>query len=217
VTVRRLAILLGLTLGLGCSAGFAATLSVGSDHLWAGSQTLTKGTCTLTGTASTTDTYVDERNASSSFGGSTTLLVGPRSGQRKWALVHFDLSSCNIPSSGGADTATLSVRVVTAPSSSRTIDVAPVSTSWSGSSTWTDAQAFSFGPSSGSFTTGTSNGVTRTVTVTGDVDDLIKNGGSSFGWRLADLGGSSNVTTTLGAAENGTAGNRPQLVIDYEK
>lgn len=217
MTLRRLGILLAVALGLGCSAAFAATLNVGSWHVWAGSQTLTKGTCTLTGTASTTDTYVDEKSPTASNGGSTTLSVSPRSTQRRWSFVRFDLSSCNIPATGGADSATLSVRITSAPGSTRTIDVAPVLTTWSGTSTWNDAQAFTVGSTTASFTTGTTNNVTKSVAVTGDVDALIKDGTASYGWRLSDAGASANVTTTLGAAENATAGNRPQLVIDYEK
>lgn len=218
MTVRKVVLLLAVTLGIGCSAAFAATLGVGSTHLWAGSQTLTKGTCTVTGSP-TTDTYVDEHSATSSFGGSTTLAVGPRSGQHKSALIRFDLSGCNIPASGGADSATLRVTLVTAPALSQTIDVTQVFTSWSGSTTWNDAQTFSYASTpTASFVTGTTDGATKTVTVTGDVDRLIKNGTSSFGWRLDDNGGSTNRgDSTLGSAENATAGNRPQLTIDYEK
>lgn len=215
--MKRLAILLAVTIGACTSSAFAATLNVASWHLWTGSQTLTKGTCTVTGSSSTTDTFVDEKNATSSFGGATTLAVSPRSNQRKWAFVRFDLSGCNIPATGGADSATLSLRITTAPGSDRTIDVTPVLTTWDGASTWTDAQGFSYGSTSGSFTTGITNNVTKTTTVTAVVDALIKNGSSSFGWRLSDTGGSSNVTTTFGAAENTTAANRPQLTINYEK
>jgi hypothetical protein len=217
VTIRRLGLLLAVAIGLGCSAAFAATLNVGSWHLWAGSQTLTKGTCTLTGTAATTDTYVDEKNPATSNGGGTTLTVSPRTAQRRWAFVRFDLSSCNIPVTGGADSAMLSVRITSAPASTRTIDVAPVLSTWSGTSTWVDAQLFTYGTTTGSFATGTSNNVTKSITVTGDVDALIKSGSANYGWRLSDAGSSATVTTTFGAAENATAGNRPQLVIDYEK
>jgi hypothetical protein len=217
MTMRRLAILLAVSLGLGCSAAFAATLNVGSWHLWAGSQTLTKGTCTLTGTSVTTDTYVDEKNPTTSNGGSTTLPVLSRTLQRRWTFVRFDLSSCNIPATGGADSATLSVRITSAPTATRTIDVAPVLTTWSGTSTWVDAQTFTYGPTTATFATGTTSNVTKSVTVTGDVDALIKSGSANYGWRLSDLGSSVNLTTTFGAAENATAGNRPQLVIDYEK
>ncbi|HZR96955.1 MAG TPA: DNRLRE domain-containing protein [Gaiellaceae bacterium] len=216
MSVKKLALLLTATVAAGCSAAYAATLSVGSWHLWAGSQTLTKGTCTLTGTAQTVDTYVDERNPTSSFGGTTTMLVGPRTSQRKWALIRFDLTSCNIPSTGGADSATLSVRITTAPGSSRTIDVTPVSTTWDGTLTWNVAQLLTQGATTASFATGTTSNVTKTVTVTADVDDQIKTGGI-FGWVLEDNGASSNITTTLGSSNSGTAANRPTLTINYEK
>jgi hypothetical protein len=137
--------------------------------------------------------------------------------QRRWAFIRFDLSSCNIPATGGADAATLSVRITSAPTATRTIDVAPVLTTWSGTSTWVDAQTFTYGPTTATFATGTTSNVTKSVTVTGDVDALIKSGSANYGWRLSDLGSSVNLTTTFGAADNATAANRPQLVIDYEK
>jgi hypothetical protein len=217
VTLRRVLVIGAITVGAGSATAFAATLSVGSWHVWSGSQTLTKATCTLSGTASTTDTYVDENSPSSSFGGATTLPVSPKSGKRNWSFIRFDLSSCSIPSTGGADSATLTVHITTAPGSSRTIDVDSVGTSWSGTSTWTNAQGFSYGSVAGSFATGTTNNVNKSVTVTADVDALIKSGTANYGWRLIDNGASANVTTTFGAAENGTAGNRPTLVINYEK
>jgi hypothetical protein len=214
--MRRLAFLMVLTLAVSTTTAFAATLNVSSWHLWVGSQALTKSTCTLSGSSSTTDTYVDEQNASSSFGGSTTLPVSPKSGKQNWTFIRFDLSSCNIPSTGGADSATLNVTITGAPSSSRTIDVTTVASTWNGSLTWTGAQSLTYGGSVGSFTTGTTNGATRSLAVTADVDALIRNGSASFGWRLAETS-SANVTTTFGSAENATAANRPQLVINYAK
>ena len=86
-----------------------------------------------------------------------------------------------------------------------------------GTSTWNDAQGFVYGSVAGSFATGTTSNVTKSVTVTADVDALIKSGTANYGWRLADNGASANVATTFGASENGTAANRPQLVINYEK
>jgi hypothetical protein len=214
--VRRLLIVVGVLLAFGCSAAAAATLTVGSWHLWAGSQTLTKGRCTLTGSTQTVDTYVDERNPTSTFGGGTTMVVGARANQRKWALVRFDLSSCNIPSTGGADSATLTLRITAAPNASRTIDVSPVDTTWDATLTWDGAQSLSYGATTGSFATGTTSSVTKTVTVTADVDDQIKTGGV-FGWLLADNGGSTNTTTSFGTSNNGTAASRPVLTINYEK
>ncbi len=215
--MRRLGFLVLLALAASTTTAFAATLSVSSWHLWAGSQVLTKGQCTLSGTSSTTDTYVDAQNASSSFGGSTTLGVSPKSGKENWAFVRFDLSSCTIPATGGADSATLTLTITSAPGSSQTVDVTTVGSSWSGSLTWNGAQSLSYGGSLSTFTTGRTSGVTRTVNVTADADALIRNGSASFGWRLSQASSSSNVTTLFGSSENATAASRPQLVINYAR
>jgi hypothetical protein len=215
VTVRRVLLVILATVGIGGSVAYAATLSVGSASLWAGGQTLTKSTCTLSGTASTTDTYVDEQNPNSSFGGSTTLSVGPKTNKRTWLLVRFDLSSCNIPSTGGADSATLNLRVTTAPGSSQSLDVSTISSTWSGTTTWNSAP--STGSPFASIATGTTSNVTKSVTVTADVDALIKNTSANYGWLISEASSTANVSTLFGAAENGTAANRPQLVINYEK
>lgn len=213
--MRRAVLLILATVGIGGSVAYAATLTVGSSSLWAGGQTLTKGTCTLQGTASTTDTYINENNPNSSFGGATTLSVGPKTTKRTWALVRFDLSSCSIPTTGGADSATLNLRITTAPGSSQTLDVSTISSTWSGSTTWNTAP--STGSPFASITTGTTSNVTKSVTVTADVDALIKNNSANYGWLISEASSSANVTTLFGSAENATAGNRPQLVINYEK
>jgi hypothetical protein len=216
VTLRRALVVILATVGIGGSVAYAATLSVGSGHLWAANQTLTKGTCTLQGTSSTTDTYVDESSPSSSFGGSTTLSVGPKSSKRTWALVRFDLSSCNIPSTGGADSAVLNLTITSAPSAGQSLNVSTITSTWNGSTTWNTV------PSTGSpfatITTGTSAPVTKSVTVTADVDALIKNSSANYGWLISEPTQSgAPVTTLFGAAENGTTANQPQLVINYEK
>jgi hypothetical protein len=212
ITPRRVAVLLAATVGVGAGVAYAATLSVGSWHLWAGSQTLTKGTCTVT--PATTDTYVAQGSSGTSFGSAQTMLV--RSGNSQdWSFVSFDLSSCAIPSTGGADTATLKLFITNAPSNSRTITVMPVLSTWNGSLTWTGAQSLTYGSATTTFTAGTGGGQV-TAAVTADVDTLIRNSSANFGWRLSDSG-SGNQTTTFGSSENGTAADRPQLVINYEK
>ncbi len=215
--MRRLALLFAVTIAASTSTAFAASLSVGSWHIWAGSQALTKATCTLSGTSSTTDTDVDEKFPTATAGGSTTLSVGPKSGQRTWTFVRFDLLSCNIPATGGADSATLSLRITAAPASTRTLDVTPVLSTWDGTLTWNGAQTLSYGANFATITTGTVSNVTKSVTVTADIDALIKNGSASFGWRISEASGVTNVTTLFGSAENATAANQPQLVVNYEK
>lgn len=215
MTKRSLLVLLAATVAIGGSVAFAASLSVASGHLWAGSQTLTIGTCTLQGTSSTTDTYVDEFSANSSFGGATTLSVGPKTNKRTWALIRFNLASCGIPSSGGADSATLKLVITSAPGSSQSLDVSTIQSGWSGSTTWNTAPSTS--APFATITTGTTSGVTKSVTVTADVDALIKNSSANDGWLISEPSSGSNTQTLFGAAENATAASQPQLVVSYEK
>jgi hypothetical protein len=212
--MRRLAVLFAVVLSACTTSAFAASLSVTTWHLWSGSQSLTKGTCTLTGAVQTTDTYADEATNGDNSG-MATIRVKAQSGSQQWSFVRFDFASCGIPSTGGADSATLNLRIVTAPNQSRTIAVTPVLSSWSGAtlSTWAGTN-LTYGSTTGTFTTGTVDGVTKSITVTDDVDAAIK--GANWGWRLTDTA-ASNRTTIFGAASNGTASNRPTLVINYEK
>ena len=214
LTPRRVAILLAATVGVSAGVAYAATLSVTSWHLWAGSQALTKATCTLT--PSTTDTYVTQATPGGSNGSATTMLVRSNSGSADWSFVYFDLSSCAIPTTGGADTATLTLFITSTPAG-RTITVTPVLTSWSNTLTWTAAQSLSYGSRDDDVRDRDDEATRRSpCTVTVDVDALIKNPSASFGWRLSDTG-SGNATTTFASSNNGTAADRPQLVINYEK
>jgi hypothetical protein len=207
--MRRLGVLLLLTIGVGSGVAYAATLSVSSWSLFAGSQALTKGTCTVTGAL---DTYVDQSNAGQSFGTSTFLGTRSNTGSKAWTFVKFDLSSCSLPTTAGADSATLSLRLTMAPGSSRTLTVTPVLSSWGNTLTWTQAQSLSYGSTTTTFTTGTTSNVTRTATVTVDVDDLIKSPSANYGWRIQDNGGGSFTSVF---ASSDSASNKPQLVINY--
>jgi hypothetical protein len=214
--VRRLALLFVVTLCACTTSAFAATLNVASWHLWTGSQTLTKSTCTLTGTSVTTDTYADEAHAGDNST-ANTMKVAPGAGTQMWTFVRFDLSSCSIPTTGGADTATLSLRITNAPASDRTLAVTPVLSTWTGASlaNFSGATSLGYGSTTTTFTTGTTNNVTKSFPVTIDVDALIKSSTANYGWRITD-GGSGTATTTIASANNATAGNRPQLMINYE-
>jgi len=214
--VRRLALLFVVTLCACTTSAFAATLNVASWHLWTGSQTLTKSSCTLTGTSVTTDTYADEAHAGDNST-ANTMKVAPGAGTQMWTFVRFDLSSCSIPTTGGADTATLSLRITNAPASDRTLAVTPVLSTWTGASlaSFSGATSLGYGSTTTTFTTGTTNNVTKSFPVTIDVDALIKSSTANYGWRITD-GGSGTATTTIASANNATAGNRSQLVINYE-
>jgi hypothetical protein len=214
---RRLLILLALTLGVASSVAYAASLNVTSWRLWAGSQTLTKATCTVTGAL--VDTYVDQNSPTTGFGAAATMTLIPSGDTPKqaWVFVKFDLSSCNIPTTGGADSATLSLFLSTAPTTSFNFDVTRVTSTWASTLTWNQAQALTY---AGSATTSTAGGTTtgvKTFTVTSDVDSFIK-GGSNFGWRVSDTGSGQNLvkdTAVFASTDSGT--NVPTLAINYEK
>jgi hypothetical protein len=214
---RRLLILLALTLAVTSSVAYAASPNVSSWHLWAGSQTLTKATCTVTGAL--TDTYVDQNTATTGYGSATMLGLVPSGDapKQQWTFVEFDLSSCNIPTTGGADSATVSLYLSNAPTTSFTYDLTRVTSTWAGTLTWNQAQALTYaGAPTTSIAGGTTMG-TRTFTVTADVDSFIK-GGSNFGWRVSDTGSGQNLakdTAAFASTESGT--NVPTLTINYEK
>jgi len=81
--------------------------------------------------------------------------------------------------------------------------------------TWTQAQSLSYGSTTTTFSSGTTNGVTVSIPVTIDVDAMIKNTSASYGWRISDDNTSLSDTTAFNTL-NATS-NIPQLVISYEK
>jgi len=216
--MRRLALVVAVLLAVGAGAAYAAGLTVSSWHLWTGSQTLTKASCTVTGAAA--DTYVDHNAATSSFGSAATLSHVPAgdSPKDRWTFVRFDLSSCNIPSTGGADSATMTLRLTNAPTTSFNYDLTRVLSSWSGTLTWNGAQSLSYaGSATTSTASGTSSNVTISFTVTSDVDAFIK-GAANNGWRLSASGSGANLakdTSTFASTESGS--NVPTLTVNYEK
>jgi len=216
--LRLLAILAAATVGIGSASAYAATLGVGSWHLWTGSQTLTKATCTVTGSTAINDTYVQEASPNANSANSTTAIIrSSTSGSREWMFIRFDLSTCALPTTGGADTATMKLVVKTTPAAARTLTVTPTLSTWAETLTWTQAQSVTYGSSATTtFSTGTTNGATLSVPVTIDVDALIKSPTANYGWRISDAGASSTSTTTFNTVEATTA-LRPQLVINYEK
>jgi hypothetical protein len=215
---RRLLLLLVLTLAVGSSVAYAASLTVSSWHLWAGTQALTKATCTLTGAQ--IDTDVQQKTPTTSYGTATTLELVPSgdSPKEEQVFVQFDLSSCAIPTTGGADSATLSLYLSTAPTTSFNYDATRVTSAWASTLTWNQAQTLTY---AGSPTTspvgGTTSGVRISFPVTVDVDSFIK-GGSNFGWRISDTGSGQNAVKDLATfASTDSGANVPTLTINYEK
>jgi len=217
--IRLLVIVAAATVGIGSVTAFAATMGVGSWHIGTGADTLTKGTCTVIGSTNIADEYVLESSPGTNNANTTTAIVrASTSGNREWMFVRFDLSSCALPTTGGADTATMKLVVKTAPGTARTLAATPVLTTWAETLTWTQAQALTYGSAATTtFSTGTTSGATLSVPVTIDVDALIKSTTANYGWQITDTGASSATTTTFNTVEAATAALRPQLVINYEK
>jgi hypothetical protein len=215
---RRLLVLGALTLAVSSSVAYAATLTVSSWHLWAGSQTLTKATCTVTGAL--IDTYVEQNNATTSFGAAATLDLVPSGDapKEKWVFVKFDLSSCAIPATGGADSATMSLYLSAAPTTSFNFDATRVTSTWASSLTWNQAQALTYaGSATTSAVGGTTSNVRINFPVTVDVDSFIK-GVSNYGWRISDTGAGQNAVKDLASfASTDSGANVPTLTINYEK
>ena len=190
--------------------GYAASLGLASNQLHAWSQTLTKGTCTPT---STDDTFVQQASPTSAAGGgAATLTISPVAGAQDYAFIRFDLSSCSLPTTAGADSATLSLFVTT--NGNDTISLFPVYSSWSSSTlTWNGVSGLTIGSTATTSFSAASNGA-ATVPVTADVDAAIK-AGTLWGWELRATSGTAVVA--LGASENNSSMKRPSLTLSYEK
>ena len=175
----RLAVALGVAMTASISVAYAASLGLGSNKLFAWSQTLT---------------------------------ISPVAAAQDYAFIRFNLSGCSLPTTAGADSAVLTVNVRTA--GADTISLFPVTSSWSSSSlTWNGVSGLTIGSTAtGSFSASSTG--TKTVTVTADVDNAIK-AGNLWGWELRATSGTAIVA--IGAAENGTAANRPSMTLSYEK
>jgi hypothetical protein len=192
--------------------GYAASLGLGSNQLHAWRQTLIKGTCNQTSTTAD-DTYVQQALPTSTAGGTaTTLTISPVAAAQDYAFIRFNLSGCSLPTSAGADSAVLTVRVTTA--GADTISLFPVTSSWSSSTlNWNGVSGLTVGSTAtGTFSASTTGN--KTVTVTADVDAAIK-AGTLWGWELRATSGTAIVA--IAAAENGTAANRPSMTLSYAK
>lgn len=211
-TLLRLAVAVVVALPASAGVAYAASLGLGSKKLYAWSQALTKGTCNQT-SATADDTYVQQASPNSTAGGSAnTLRIRPTAGSQEWAFIRFDLGGCGLPTTAGADSATLSVYVTS--SGADTISLFPVYSNWSSSTlTWNGLAGLTIGPTATTSFSASTTG-TKTVTVTADVDAAIK-AGTLWGWELRATSGAAAVA--VGASENGNAGRRPSMTLSYEQ
>ena len=211
-TLLRLTVVVVIAMSSSVGVAYAASLGLSSKKLYAWSQTLTKGTCNQT-SATADDTYVQQAAPTSTAGGTdTNLTIGGAAGSQDYAFIRFDLSGCALPTTAGADSATLTLTVTT--KSNDTISVFPVYSSWSSSTlNWNGLGGLTIG---GTATTTfvPSNPGAITVPVTADVDSAIK-AGTLWGWELRDTSGTA--VSAVGSAENNAAGKRPSMTLSYEK
>lgn len=191
---------------------YAASLGLSTAKLHVWNQTLAKGTCNLT-SAAADDTYVQQANPTSTFGGTdTNLTISGAAGAQDYAFIRFDLTSCNLPTTGGADSALLSLNVTS--KSNDTISVYPVYSAWSSSTlTWNGLGLLTIGPTATTTFVPANPGAVN-ITVTADVDAAIK-AGTLWGWELRDTSGTA--TSAVGSVENNSTGKRPSLAVNYEK
>jgi hypothetical protein len=215
---RWIFVVAAAAIGACTAVGFAATLTVGSWHLWAGSQTVSTGTCLLTGSANqnyTTDTYVNQASAGTNYESATTLSIKPDSGSQEWAYLWFNVPACGVATTGAATNATLKLYVSTPPGSARTLTVQPITSSENNSSaTWTNSQTVTYGTPTETFVTPTSAGGSVTISVTANSDAWIK-GATDWGFRIYDAGSSASNDTTVLYADNGPTADVPVLTIAW--
>jgi hypothetical protein len=211
----------------GASVAGAAGVVVKTGLLATGSKTLTKVTCTLTGTSSTTDTYVNEANTSQNNGAVTSLVVQNTSGQRRQVLISFAFSTCPSPTNldnAGVDAATLSLNFSSSTGSSgtpRLLKVYRVTSSWTGSTSWSSKPSWG-AASTATITLSSSSPGAKSADVTQDVNDYLQSSPTvlppygaavpNYGWSITDEGGGTGVSTIFSA---NAPTNRPTLTIDY--
>jgi hypothetical protein len=212
ITPVRLALAIVIASGVSVSVAYAASLGLGSNKLFAWSQTLTKGTCNQTYTTAD-DTYVQQAIPTSTSGGTAaTLTISPATLTQDYAFIRFDLSGCSLPTTAGADSAILTLYVTN--SGADTISLFPVYSSWSSSTlNWNGVSGLTIGPTATATFSPSSTG-TKTVTVTADVDAAIK-AGTLWGWELRVTSGTASIV--IGATENSNSARRPSMTLSYER
>jgi hypothetical protein len=208
ITPLRLAAAIGIGLLLTAGVAYAASLGIASKKLHAWSQTLSKGTCS----PAESDAEVRANNANRNFGGQSAEQIRYKNNGSNWyVLVGFDLagSPCSLPTSGGADSAVLTIRVTATTKGPDTISAYPITSAWDASTvTWNTMPTHGSTPDFSFAGAGT-----YTFTVTAAIDGGIKNG-AFYGWMLVDTTGTNNATTTI-AGEG--SGQNPSIALSYEK
>ena len=206
ITPLRLAavILLGSLSFVG--VGHAASLGLSSKQLHAWSQTLTRGSCS----PAESDAEIDASSPNTNFGNRASQTVLSKNSGDSYVLVGFDptTSPCSLPTTAGADSATLTITVTGTTHGPDTVSAYPITSAWSATTvTWNTMPTFSATPDFTFSGVGTYN-----FTVTATVDGGIKSG-AFRGWMLVDTTGTNNATTTIAGHGSPQA---PSIALNYE-
>jgi len=231
-TGKAVAIAVGLAMGAGIGWASAASLNLVAHNL------TPYRTCTVTATPATTAAQIDagvrQASATSNFGSVNTLDIASGNGANRRTYLRFDLTACvpAIPASAIVRLAILRLYLTALPAVCRTIDLFPVTASWTELGiTWNNQP---FGTSinnpptasrTGSFDVGTPVGCQNRTngayivggTVTSDVASFVSGGSSNLGWMLRDdvEGSATTRTVTVSSKQLGTIPQEPQLVVTY--
>lgn len=186
--------------------GYAASVGLSSQKLHVWTQTLTKGTCNPT----ESDAEIDQANPNANLGNQASQTVSGKNNANSRVLVGFDVAGapCSVPTTGGADLASLSLVVTGTFKGPDTISAYPITSAWNASTvTWNTMPTYGSTPDFTFSGTGT-----YVFTVTATVDSGIKNG--FYGWMLVDTTGANNATTTIAGHASTQS---PSMLLDYEK
>jgi hypothetical protein len=186
--------------------GYAASVGLSSQKLYVWTQTLTKGTCNPT----ESDAEIDQANPTTNHGNQASQTVLSKNTGNSYVLVGFNVagSPCSLPTTGGADLASLTFVVTGTFKGPDTVSAYPITSAWNASTvTWNTMPTFGSTPD---FTF--SGAGTYVFTVTATVDSGIKNG--FYGWMLVDTTGTNNATTTIAGHASTQA---PSMLLNYEK
>jgi hypothetical protein len=187
--------------------GYAASLGLTSKQLHAWSQTVTRGSCN----PAESDAEIDASNPNTNFGNQASQTVLSKNSGNSYVLIGFDPSAspCSLPTTAGADFATLTITVTGTTKGPDTVSAYPITSAWSASTvTWNTMPTFSATPDFTFSGVGTFN-----FTVTATVDGGIKSG-AFRGWMLVDTTGTNNATTTIAGHPSAQA---PSIALNYEK
>jgi len=177
------------------------------------------------------DTWLDQANASTNNNTSAVLLVNKAvTSQYKNSLIQFDLS--NIPANKSIISATIYLKVETAPASTKSTQFRYLLRNWGlTTATWTNYDTGSPWGTAG----GLSNGVDRTTSAEAAIaaentDDetwlsaslltsvtaMYQGSIVNNGWHMESGGFTFPDSLTIQFhSSNATDGNRPELVIEY--